>query len=219
LGKPIFQWRQFSPPPKSKPIKKTHKKRQAMKNKSLILAALAIATCVVGCKQSNTADENSTASDTNSQPAQQFQNAKEVATNVLQQTKDATTNAWAKVKEGTTNAWADIKDSMQTTKDYTYDKKDAFVTSASADLDALDQKIKELSDKTANASDSIKADAQTKLQELRDKRAALDKKLNGVKNATEADWNDTKTAFQNSFDDVKNSLKQAWQWLHDKLNS
>jgi hypothetical protein len=218
LGKSIFQWRQFSLPPKSKPIK-INKKKQAMKNKSLILAVLAIATCVVGCKQSNTADENSTSSDTNSQPAQQLQNAKEVATNVLQQTKDATTNAWAKVKEGTTNAWADIKDSMQTTKDYTYDKKDAFVAGASADLDALDQKIKELSDKAANASDSVKADAQTKLQELRDKRAALDKKLDGVKNATEADWNDTKIAFQNSYDDVKNSLKQAWQWLHDKLNS
>jgi chromosome segregation ATPase len=202
----------------SKPIK-TYTQRQTMKNKSLILAALAIAICVVGCKQSNMADENSTASDTNSPPAQQLQNAKEVATNALQQTRDATTNAWAKVKEGTTNAWADIKDSMQTTKDYTYDKKDAFVAGASADLDALDQKIKELSDKAAAASDSVKADAQPKLQDLRDKRATLDKKLDNIKNATEADWNDTKTAFQNSYDDVKNSLKQAWQWIHDKLNS
>jgi hypothetical protein len=191
-----------------------------MKNKSLMFVALAIATCVVGCKQSNPADENSTASDTNLlSVTQQLQNAKEVATNAWQDTKDATTNAWAKVKEGTTNAWADIKDSMQTTKDYTYDKKDAFVASASADLDALDQKIKELSDKAATTSDSVKADAQTKLQDVRDKRAALDKKLDDVKNATEADWNDAKTAFQNSYDDVKNSLKQAWQWLHDKLNS
>jgi len=187
---------------------------------SLILAALAIATCIVGCKQSNPADEDSTASDTNSlSVTQQLQNAKEVVTNAWQKTKDATSNAWSNVNQGTTNAWADIKDSMQATKDYTYDKKDAFMASASADLDALDQKIKELSDKAATANDSVKADAQTKIQGLRDKRAALDKKLDGVKNATEADWNDTKTAFQNSYDDVKNSLKQAWQWLHDKLNS
>jgi hypothetical protein len=191
-----------------------------MKNKPLTLAALVIAASVSGCKQSNPAAENSTASDTNSlSVTQQLQNAKEVATNAWQETKDATSNAWSNVKEGTSNAWADIKDSAQTTKDYTYDKKDAFVASASADLDALDQKIKELSDKAATASDSVKADAQTKLQDLRDKRAVLDKKLDDVKNATEADWNDTKIAFQNSYDDVKNSLKQAWQWLHDKLNS
>lgn len=191
-----------------------------MKNKSLILAALAVATCMVGCKQSNPAAENSTASDTNSlSVTQQLANAKEVVTNAWQETKDATSNAWSNVKQGTTNAWADIKDSMQATKDYAYDKKDAFVASASADLDALDRKINELSDKAATASDSVKPDAQTKLQDLRDKRATLDKKLDDVKNATEADWNDTKTAFQNSYEDVKNSLKQDWQWLHDKLDS
>jgi len=190
-----------------------------MKSKPLILAALAIATLATGCKQSNPADENPAPGDTNSlSVTQQLQNVKEVATNAWQKAKDTTTNAWSNVKEGTTNAWADIKDSMQSTKDYTYDKKDAFVAGASADLDALDQKIKELSDKAATASDSIKADAQTKLQDLHDKRADLDKKLDAVKNATEADWNDAKTAFQNSYDDVKNSLKQAWQWLNDKLS-
>jgi hypothetical protein len=191
-----------------------------MKSKPLILAAFVIATLATGCKQSNPADENSTASDTNSMSVtQQLENAKEVATNAWQNAKDTTTNAWSNLKEGTTNAWADIKDSMQATKDYTYDQKDAFVASANADLDALDQKIKELSDKAATASDSVKADAQIKLQELRDKRAVLDQKLDAVKNATEADWNDTKAAFQNSYDDVKNSLKQAWQWLNDKLSS
>jgi hypothetical protein len=191
-----------------------------MKTKPLIFAALAIATLAAGCKQSNPAAENPPASDTNSLSAtQQLQNTKEVATNAWQNVKDTTTNAWSNLKEGTTNAWADIKDSLETTKDYTYDKKDAFVAGASADLDALDRKIKELSDKAATANDSVKADAQSKLQELRDKRAVLDQKLDAVKNATAADWNDTKTAFQNSYDDVKNSLKQAWQWLNDKLSS
>ena len=180
-----------------------------MKSKLLIFTAFVIATLATGCKQSNPVDENSTASDTNSlSVTQQLENAREVATNV-----------WSNLKEGTANAWADFKDSMQATKDYTYDKKDAFVASASADLDTLDQKIKELSDKAATASDSVKADAQVKLQELRDKRSVLDQKMDAVKNATEADWNDAKTAFQNSYDDVKSSLKQAWQWLNDKLNS
>ena len=190
-----------------------------MKNNLQILAALVATMLATGCKQSNPADENTPPSDTNSMSVtQQLQNVKEVATNAWQKAKDTTTNAWASVKEGTSNAWADVKESMQPTADYTYDKKDAFVAAAKADLDALDQKIKEFSDKVATASGSVKADAQTKLLELRDKRPVLNQKLDAVKNATEADWNDTKTAFQNSYDDVKNSLKQAWQWLTDKLS-
>jgi uncharacterized protein YhaN len=191
-----------------------------MKSKSLILAALAIGILATGCKQSSPADENSTASDTNSlSVTQQLENAKEVATNAWQKTKEATTNVLASLEEGTTNAWADIKNSMQSVTDYTYDKKDVFVANASTNLDALDQKIQELSDKAATASDSVKADAQIKLQELRNERAALNQKLDAVKNSTEADWNDVKTAFQNSYDDVKSSLKQAWQWLNDKMSS
>jgi hypothetical protein len=214
-----FEWRQIFRQHRQIQLKPINE-RQTMKSKPLILTVLAIATLATGCKQSNPANENPTASDTNSLSiTQQLQNAKEVTTNALQDAKDTTTNAWSNVKEETTNAWADLKDSMQATKDYTYDQKDAFVASASVDLDALDRKIKELSDKAATASDSVKADAQTQLQELRDKRAVLNQKLDAVKNATEADWNDTKTAFQNSYDDVKSSLKQAWQWLTDKLSS
>jgi hypothetical protein len=199
---------------------KTHKMKDIMKNKLLILAALAVAISVMGCKQSNPTDENPGTTDTNSlSVTQQLENAKEAATNAWQKTKEATTNAWASMKEGTTNAWTDTKESLQSAADYTYDKKDAFVAAASADLDALDQKMKELSDKAANASDSVKNEAQTKLQDLRDKRTVLGKKLDDVKNASQADWNELKTGFQTSYDDTKNSLKQAWQWLNDKLSS
>jgi flagellar hook-basal body complex protein FliE len=204
--------------------------RQTMKNKPLILAALVIATLLTGCKQSNPANQNPAASDTNSlSVTRQLQNIKEDVTNAWQKAretttdalagvKDETTNVWAHTTEATVNAWTDIKDSMQTTRDYTYDRKDEFVASASADLDVLDRKIKELSDNVATASDSVKAGAQTKLQDLRDKRAALDKKLDAVKNSTEADWNDVKNGFDNSYDDLKNSLKQTWQSISDKVS-
>lgn len=174
-----------------------------MKNKSLIFATLAATILVTGCSQSNPSAENSAASDTNSlSVTQQLQNAKEMAT-----------NAWEKTKEATTNAWADLTEALQPGTDYSYDKKDAFVAAASADLATLDQKIDGLSEKIANASDSVKADAQTKLQELRNKRVNLDAKLAEVKNSTEATWNDTKTGFQNAYDDTKSYLKQSWQSL------
>jgi predicted nucleic acid-binding Zn-ribbon protein len=186
-----------------------------MKNKSLILTALTIAALATGCKPSNPADENTATSDTNSLSTTNSPSA----TNAWQQTKEATTNAWSDIKQGTTNAWADVKDSLESTKDYTYDKKDAFVASASADLTTLDQKIQALSDKAANASDSVKADAQAKLQDLRNQRAILDQKLDAVKNSTEANWDSVKADFQNSYASVKSSLKQAWQWLKDQTNS
>jgi hypothetical protein len=190
-----------------------------MKNKDtrLVLTALAVATVLTGCKPSNPSDENPGV-DTNAPATNGWQKVQETATNAWSDVKEGTSNAWANTKEATTNAWADAKDSWQT-NDYAYDKKDAFVADAKADLDALDQKIKDWSDKVANSTDSVKADAQAKLQELRDKRSGLDQKLDDIKNASEANWNDTKTTFENAYDDTKNSLKQAWQWLKDKVNS
>jgi len=188
-----------------------------MKRKPLFSTALVLATLVTGCDKSNTADQTSSTGDTNSPSV--AQNVKDAATNAWQDVKDTSTNAWSNVKEGATNAWAGFKDSMQATKDYAYDNKDAFVAGASADLNTLDQKINELADKSATASDSVKADAETRIQELRDERNALGKKMDSVKSATEADWNDSKTGFQKSYGNVKDSLKQDWQWLHDKLNS
>ena len=188
-----------------------------MKRKPLFSTALVLATLVTGCDKSNTADQTSSTGDTNSPSV--TQNVKDAATNTWEDVKDTSTNAWSNVKEGATNAWAGFKDSMQATKDYAYDNKDAFVAGASADLNTLDQKINELADKSATASDSVKADAETRIQELRDERNALGKKMDSVKSATEADWNDSKTGFQKSYGNVKDSLKQDWQWLHDKLNS
>lgn len=180
-----------------------------MKNKPLILGALTVAILVsAGCQKTETSDAT-TPGDNNSMSEQ----VKDVATNAWQKTKEVTTNVLANVKEGTTNAWANLKESLQSAMGYSYDKKDEFVAGASADVAALDQKIKELSDKAAGASDSVKASAQAELQDLNAKRAALGKKLDDVKNATEANWNDAKAGFKSSYDDAKASLKQAWHDL------
>jgi peptidoglycan hydrolase CwlO-like protein len=152
-------------------MQQSETRRKIMKSKSMILAALASAILVTGCKQSNTAGENTT-SDTN------------------------VTSTAESIKEGATNAWADVKESLGSTADYTYDKKDEFVTNAQADLDALDQKIQALAGKT----DAI----------LSNKRAEMDQKLTDVKNATQDNWNNAKTAFKYSYDDLKNSIKQNW---------
>lgn len=184
--------------------------------KLLILTSLPVAMLVVGCnKQSGTGSDYSSTNDSSMDAKEMATNAwqktKEATTNAVEKTKEVTTNAWEKTKTATVAAWTDIKESLGSTNDYTYDKKDEFVSKANADLAALDQKIKDWSDNAANASDSMKADMQAKLKTLNDKRAALDQKLDDVKNATAANWDAAKTTFKNSYEDVKDSLKNMWQ--------
>jgi|HubBroStandDraft_2_1064218.scaffolds.fasta_scaffold434572_1 hypothetical protein len=194
-----------------------------MKKKTLLLAVLSIVVLTANCQPSSPSSQAGTsAGDTNaptSSVKQQWQTVKSDITNTWQDVKQTTTQVLAAVKTSTTQAWASVKISMQSATDYTYDKKDEFVASSQSDLDALDQRIKQFSDKAANATGSTKTDAQAKLHDLRTQRAALDKKLDDAKNATESGWNDAKTAFKNSYNDTKDSLKQAWQWLNDKLKS
>lgn len=182
-----------------------------MKQSQLFIIVLAIGTVAVGCNKSNPTDGSSLPSGTNSNSlsvTQQLENAKDLAT-----------NAWQKTKSATTNAWEHAKESLQSAMDYSYDKKDAFVAQASTNLATIDQKIKELSDKAATASDSAKADAQAKIQALREQRAVLNQKLDALKNATAADWDAVKADFTNAYDQMKTSCQEAWQWLTDKLRS
>jgi hypothetical protein len=194
-----------------------------MKKEYLLITALSVAVMAVGCKKTDTTTDDSASTNTNNSVADTTSNVldstKAAATNAWADVKEGSSNAWEKTKEVTTNAWDSVKESLQSSANYTYDKKDAFVADAQADLAVLDQKIKNLSDKVAASGDSVKADAQAKLQDLQTQRTALDKKLDDVKNSTEATWGDTKTAFINSYNDTKSSLKQAWQWLKDKTNS
>jgi hypothetical protein len=203
------------------PFDKYFIERQIMRKKSLLWAAFSIAALTANCQPTAQSTQSGAKADNTNVPSpsvkQQWQTVKSDITNTWQDVKQTTTQAYVAVKTSTTQAWTSVKNSMQSATDYTYDKKNEFVAGAQTDLNALDKKFKNFSDKAANTTGSTKADAQAKLQSLRDKRAVLDKKLDGVKKATAADWNDAKTAFKNSYDDTKNSLNEAWQWL--KLKS
>jgi len=186
-----------------------------MPNKIIILGALAGVALVAGCnRKANPAGGNATAGTNDS-----LQAAKAAATNAWQKTEAAATNAWTATHAKLAEAWAGVQDTLGAVTDYTYEKKDDFVGKAGADLNALDAKIKELSDKIANANAAVKAEAQTKLQSLRDQRAGLAGKLEAAKDATAANWDEAKTAFRSAYDGMKASLKDAWQWLADRVNS
>jgi predicted small secreted protein len=171
-----------------------------MKTKLLILTSLPVALLVAGCnKPSGPGSDYSSTNDNSLSVTQQLQNAKELAT-----------NAWQKTKTATVAAWTDIKESLGSAGDYTYDKKDEFVSKANTDMAALDQKINDWSDQAAIGTEAMKTNAQAKLKALDAKRAELGQKLEAVKNSTETNWNEAKISFKNSYEDVKNSLKNMW---------
>ncbi len=70
-----------------------------MKNTLLLIAGIGLLTVVVGCNQSNNADQ--TAADTNST----MQSAQDTASNAWQDTKSGASNAANAVASGATNAW------------------------------------------------------------------------------------------------------------------
>lgn len=102
---------------------------------------------------------------------------------------------------------------------YAYDKKEVFVADASNDLAALDQKISELADKAAAASDDFKTNTQVEIQTLWNQRATLNQRLAALQNATAANWEDAKADFKNDYDHAETSCQQAWQWISKKLGS
>ncbi len=180
-----------------------------MKMTRAVITVAALAALSAGCHKSNPPIEGSPNSGTNlASVREQLENAKEIAT-----------NSWQQTKEAASDALASAEGSIQTFADYAFDKKDACVARAGADLDALDRKIKELSDKAATASDSVQADAQPKIRSLSDQRAALNQKFAALQNATAANWDETKMDFNKSYDEARASCQQAWQWLTEKMGS
>jgi chromosome segregation ATPase len=122
------------------------------------------------------------------------------------------------VKSNASQSWQDIKQTLGSTKDYSFEKKDEFVAKAKTDLKALDAKIKDLSNKASNSNGESKTNTQTRLDKLREQRSALNKKLKEAKSATAENWEKAKTGFKNGYDDAKASVKDVWQWVTDKVS-
>jgi len=169
-----------------------------------VLAALA-----VGCGRSCPTIGGASDSGTNLISVQQkSENARQFAANTWQQANVSATNAVAKAKESAAGV-----------VDYSFPQRSECVVQAVAELDSLDQEIRQLSDKLATASDSVKIDARIEIIMLSDQRAALNQRLAELQNATTDNWDEAKTEFKRADDDARASWRQTWQWLIAKLGS
>lgn len=178
----------------------------------LAIIAFVLLTAIGAAAQTNSTWENFKAGTTNA-----WQKTKEGSSNAWETVKQGSTQVWENVKEGSSNAWSSAKEKFDSNNtNYLFAKKDAFVAKANAELSDLDQKIKQLSDKTAKATAPAKAEAEQKLQSVKTERANLGKKLDDARAATKTDWNKAQAEFQKAYDDTKNSVKAAWDWVKSK---
>jgi hypothetical protein len=167
------------------------------------LIVTVLAGFAAGCNKSNPTIEGSPDGSTNPSSVQQkCEDARKIATHIWQQGKVSATNVFARANN-----------LAETAVDYSFDQRSECVAQAVGDLDSLDQKIRELSDKAAAASDFVKIDARTKLVRLSDQRAALNQKLAALQNATVGNWDKAKTEFKTADDEAKASWLQIWRWL------
>jgi arylsulfatase A-like enzyme len=153
--------------------------------------------------------------------AEKWQNAKERSSNAWEDVKSSGVRAWENAKEGSSNAWSSLKGevaSVSAKTNFAYSQKEAFIAQADGELTNLDQKIRQLSDKTADAAASTKTEAQQKLQSIKNERGELNQKLDDAEKATQEEWNKAQAGFQKAYDDTKNSVKSAWDWLKSKTN-
>lgn len=180
-----------------------------MKNPVLLIVVLATSALAVACNKSSPAMERPLSGGTNSSAVSQ----------TWATAKGIVTNSWQQTETTATNALKNANRSVQTALDYAFDKKNDCVAQAGAELDFLDQKIQELSVRAAAASDSVKADAQTRIRKLGDQRAVLNQKMAALQNATATNWDEAKDDFNKTFGEAKTSCQDAWQWLAKKLGS
>ena len=174
-----------------------------------VLVATVGVTLASGCDKSNLRVEGSPATGPNFNAAKS-----EVVT-----ARKIDTNAWQEADVSASDYGGSAKASAESFMDNSFAQRSACVVQAVGELDSLDQKIRQLSDKLATAGDSVKIETRTKIIRLSDQRVALNQKLAALQKATPNHWDEAKTEFKKADDKAKISWRQTWQWLTAKLSS
>lgn len=93
-------------------------------------------------------------------------------------------------------------ETIDATKEYTFEKKEEFTAAIRKELSEVDEKLKELQGK-ANAK------GEESLEKVKARRAELSKKLDEVSNATEGAWTEVKSGVSSALQDLKSAFQKA----------
>jgi rhamnose utilization protein RhaD (predicted bifunctional aldolase and dehydrogenase) len=122
-------------------------------------------------------------------------------------------DAAAESNAGTEKIVKEARETIEATKEYTVQQKEAIERKAHEELAALQRQIIELRGKVTKASEATHAELQKSLHELEKKKDGVKARLEELKGATDAKWHDV----QEGMTTALNELKQSYQKLLSHL--
>jgi predicted small secreted protein len=107
------------------------------------------------------------------------------------------------------NTAAGVKEDSRQVADYTYEKKEEYQRSLTAQMKEIDVKIDELKVKAGRASDSVKAEFPRDMEALDRQKAVLAEKMEAVKSSSASKWHEVKAGANSAMDSVKQTYEKA----------
>jgi uncharacterized protein YukE len=107
----------------------------------------------------------------------------------------------------------EARETLEATKQYTAQQKEAFERKAHEELVAIQRQINGLRGKVTEASESTRAELQKSLNELEQKKDRVKQKFDELKGTTDAKWHDVQEGMNNAL----NELKRSYQKLLSRM--
>ena len=105
------------------------------------------------------------------------------------------------------------KETVEATKTYTAQQKEAFQQNVIEELSAIQKQIEMLQGKTRNVSANVRADLQQSIHELEKQKEKAKEKLATLRGATDDKWNAVKSGVDATLDDMKQTYRKALSHL------
>ena len=107
----------------------------------------------------------------------------------------------------------EARETIEATKQYTAQQKDAFQRKAHEELAAIQKQITALRGKVNDASAATRDEFNKSIIELEKKKDAAKNKLDELRAATDAKWNDLRAGANSALDELKHSYQKALSHL------
>jgi len=107
----------------------------------------------------------------------------------------------------------EARETIEATKQYTAQQKEAFQRKAHEELVTLQKQISALRGKASDASTTTREEFKKSMNELEKKKDAVKHKLDELRTATDAKWNDMKAGANSAIEELKHSYQKALSYL------
>lgn len=109
---------------------------------------------------------------------------------------------------GTDKIVKEARETIEATKEYTVQQKEAIERKAHEELAALQRQIVELRGKVTDASEATRVELQKSLNELEKKKDGVKARLEELKGATDAKWHDVQERMAMAMNELKRSYRK-----------